>query len=557
MGKKTSQRLDVIRALLVRLLAEGGGEKAIEQAMQIITQQAVRLDALLRERYGSKSEKVSPEQLQLALDELMKEQASAALQGPSSEPEPAGDAPAAKPLKAKRSATRRDYWRSLEQVEHRHTPSEAECVCEACGKMKVKIREERSTLLEYVPAKVVAHVDIMEVWACRCGDGKVATAPSPPKVIEGGLCGPGLMAQVLVAKYQDGMPLNRQLKILKRSGVDLAQSTLVDWVAAGAELLRPLWRAIMARVKLAYVVQADDTGLRVLSQDDEKGSLKGHIWAMVGDLRYVAYFYAPNWSSEHPLVHLKGRVGYLQVDGYKGYEPILRKAPEAVRVGCFMHARRPFKEALDAGDNRAAVAIDLIRKIYKIDEEAREAGDDHDARKARRMEHSVPLFAELIWWTLKHEPAEPPKSPLGKAFTYLINHAGQLMRVFEDGALELDNGAVERALRGIAVGRKSWLFAGSDAGAERAAILFTVLQSAVLHGLEPWAYLRDVLEKLAGGWLNRRLDELLPHRWAELHREPSPAPSSATHHPEPRTTNTPAPSPSSSISENLSSTIHA
>lgn len=550
MGAKTSLRLDAIRALLLQLLAEGGGEKAIEQAMQIITQQAVRLDALLRERYGTKSEKVSPEQLQLALAELMKEQAAALPESSSPEsspPEPPGDAPAAKPQKAKRPAKRRD-WRNLEQIEHRHAPSDAECVCEACGAMKVKIREERSTLLDYVPAKVVAHVDIMEVWACRCGDGKVATATSPPKVIEGGLCGPGLMAQVLVAKYRDSMPLHRQLKIFQRIGVNLAQSTLVDWVAAGAELLRPLWRAIMAKVKQAYVLQADDTGLRVLSRDDAKGSLKGHIWAMVGDLRYVAYFYAPDWSSEHPLVHLKGRVGYLQVDGYKGYEPILRKAPGAVRVGCFMHARRPFKAALDAGDNRAAVAIDLIRKIYKIDEEAKEAGDDHDARKARRMEHSVPLFAELLEWTLKHEPAEPPKSPLGKAFTYLINHAGQLMRVFEDGALELDNGAVERALRGIAVGRKNWLFAGSDAAAERAAIVYTVLESAVLHGLEPWAYLRDVLEKLAGGWLNRRLDELLPHRWAELHADP------AHHHPF-LMTNTPP--RGSGSSPNLSSSIHA
>jgi transposase len=538
MGAKAGIRLEAIRELLRGLIAAGETDKAIDQAMLIITEQAQRLDRLLRERYGVKSEKVSPEQLRLALAELARESEEQAL---PAAPAPS-DEPASRPVKEKKPAVRRPLPPTLERIEHRHVPEG--CTCEACGAAKVKIREERSEMLDYVPARLVVHVDIREVWACRCGDGKVVTAPAPPRVIDGGLPGPGLLTQVIVAKCCDHLPLHRQLKIFRRSGVDLAQSTMVDWMAAGAEILQPLARAILERVKHAHVIQADDTGIPVLSQDHEKGTRRGHIWALVGDARYVAYFYAPDWSSDHPLQHLAGRRGYLQVDGYKGYETILRKAPEAIRVGCYMHARRPFKQALDVGDVRAAPAVDLFAKIYQIEAESKEAGEDHEARKHRRAYQTKPLFAKLINWALDLEPNEPPKSHLGKALGYLTKRIEELMRVFDDGALELDNGAVERALRGLAVGRKNWLFAGSDSAAERAAILYTVLESAALHGLEPWAYVHDVLQRLAAGWPQKRLEELLPHRWtpAEAHQV--------------RITKTPPSPPSSSSSENRSSAIH-
>lgn len=550
MAAKTRIRLDKIRELLRALLAAGEGEKAIEQAMQIITHQAQRLDNLLRERYGVKSEKASPEQLRLALAELARESEGTG----AIEPEPAADEPVvtAKPTKPRRPALRRPLPDDLERIEHRHVPGA--CTCEACGAAKVKIREETSETLDYVPARLVVHVDILEVWACRCGDGKVVTAPTPPKVIEGGLCGPGLMTQVIVGKYGDHLPLHRQLRIFQRAGVDLAVSTLVDWVAAGALLLQPIARLIFETVKQAHVVQADDTGIRVLTRDDEKGALRGHMWAFVGDGRYVAFAYAPDWRAEHPGKHIGDRRGYLQVDGYKGYDKILKDAPDAIRVGCFMHARRPFKQALEAGDPRAAVAVDLFARIYAIEREAKEAGDDPAARKARRWQESVPLFTKLVNWALEMQPREPPKSPLGKALNYLTSRIEELMRVFDDGALELDNGAVERALRGIAVGRKNWLFAGSDAAAERAAIIYTVIQSAILHGIEPWAYIHDVLKKIAAGWPQRRLDELLPHRWAELHQP------TADHHHATRNTNTPAgakPSPSSTSVEIRSSSIQS
>lgn len=547
MGAKSRINLDAIRELLRSLIAAGKTEKAIDQAMQIITQQAQRLDRLLRERYGVKSEKVSPEQLRLALAELARESEA---EPPSAPPEPPSDEPAVTPVKAKKPATRRPLPPTLERIEHRHVPSE--CTCEACGGPKRKIREEQSELLDYVPARLVVHVDIREVWACGCGDGKVVTAPAPPKVIEGGLCGPGLMTQVIVAKCCDHAPLHRQLRVFRRCGVDLAESTLVDWFAAGAHLLQPLARAIHAKVREAHIVQADDTGLPVLARDDEKGTVRGHMWALVGDGRYVAYFYAPDWSSDHPLAYLKARRGYLQVDGYKGYDTILRHAPEAIRVGCFMHARRPFKQALEAGDARAAVAVDLFAKMYKVEADAREAGDDAEARKARRGRETMPLFARLVNWARELEPAEPPKTPLGKALGYLGRRVEELIRVFDDGALELDNGAVERALRGIAVGRKNWLFAGSDAAAERLAILYTVLQSAFAYGHEPWAYVHDVLQKLAAGWPQRRLDELLPHRWTAAQPE--------AHQPPTRITNTPtSPSspPSSESSDIRSSASHA
>lgn len=198
MGAKTTIRLESIRELLRSLIAAGETEKALDQAMQIITQQAERLDRLLRERYGVKSEKVSPEQLRLALAELARESEVEAPTIPATPTAPPSDEPAATPAKAKKPATRRPLPPTLERIEHRHIPSE--CTCEACGGPKKKIREEQSEMLDYVPARLVVHVDIREVWACGCGDGKVVTAPAPPKVIEGGLCGPGLMTQVIVCR---------------------------------------------------------------------------------------------------------------------------------------------------------------------------------------------------------------------------------------------------------------------------------------------------------------------------------------------------------------------
>ena len=233
---------------------------------------------------------------------------------------------------------------------------------------------------------------------------------------------------------------------------------------------------------------------------------------------FASYHYSPDWKHEHPARFLAGCAGYLQTDGYKGYDALTSGATgQAIRVGCFMHVRRYFVQAFRAGEHLAAVPLDLIQRLYRVERTSKELGEDAEARQRRRDAESRPLVEELEAWLEEHVGRHPPKTPLGEAVTYLKGQWPTLGVFLSDGRIELDNGAAERALRGIAVGRRNWLFAGSDAGAQRAAILYTVITSAKLHGLEPYAYLRDLLEKLGGGWPHRRLEELMPDRWGQAH----------------------------------------
>lgn len=538
MKPRTAERkIAAAREALETVAQTGDAQQLIDSAMSMLTPLVYRLDRLLHERYGASSERCDRGQIELDFGTAARQ------------PEPpasTSDEPVAQPVKEKsKHPGRRPLPESLPREEQRRRPTAVECVCEACGKDKRFIREEKSELLEYVPATFKVIVEAREVWACACGDGQVVTATAGPRVIEGGLPGPGLLSQVIVSKFRDHMPYERQVQLYRRSGVDIPSNTMVDWAKAGAHLLQPIARRIFERVLRAHVLQVDDTGLMVLQRDDEKSPRRGHIWALVGDGREVAYTYAPNWKAEHPAAFLKGRQGYLQVDGYKGYNALFAADAALIHVGCWMHARRYFKQAQDAGDTRATQVLGIIRAMYEVEAASRAAGDSAVQRAARRSRDTRPLLLQLSEVIESLAPKAPPQTPMGKAIHYTTSRWEPLLRFLGDGAIELDNGAVERALRGIAIGRKNWLFAGSDASAERTAVFCTVLQSAVLHGHDPWAYLYDVLQKLAAGWPQRKLDELLPHRWSASHID---------HHQATRITNTPP--PSSSSSENLSSSSH-
>ncbi len=538
MKPRTAERkIAAARAALEGVAQTGDTQQLIDSAMSMLTPLVYRLDRLLHERYGASSERCDRGQIELDFGT------------PARQPEPptsTSDEPVAQPVREKsKHPGRRPLPESLPREEQRRRPTPVECVCEGCGKDKRFIREEKSELLEYVPATFKVLVEVREVWACACGDGQVVTATAGPRVIDGGLPGPGLLSQVIVSKFRDHMPYERQVQLYRRSGVDIPSNTMVDWARAGAHLLQPIARRIFERVLSAHVLQVDDTGLLVLQRDDEKSPRRGHIWALVGDGREVAYTYTPNWKAEHPAAFLNGRQGYLQVDGYKGYDALFRRDAALIHVGCWMHARRYFKQAQDAGDTRATQVLDLIRAMYEVEAAAKTAGDSAPQRAARRRRDTQPLLLQRSEVIEALAPRAPPQTPMGKAIHYLTQRWEPLLRFLGDGALELDNGAVERALRGIAIGRKNWLFAGSDAAAERTAVFCTVLQSAVLHGHDPWAYLHDVLQKLAAGWPQRKIDDLLPHRWSAPHVD---------HHQAARNTNTPP--PSSSISDSLSSSIH-
>lgn len=366
----------------------------------------------------------------------------------------------------------------------------------------------------------MVHEHLREKLVCEpCGDG-VVVAEAPAKLIDNGRPGPGLVAEILVNKYRDSLPLNRQSHRFARLGVDLPRSTLCDWVGVGASELSPIARLLCTRTLMAEVIKTDGTGIDVLDRTLAGNKKRGTFYAHVGDGADTFFAYVPNESKEGPQAILAEREGPIVADAAGVYDGLFT-APgsKAIECGCWMHARRPFEAALDAGDTRAAIALSFIKKIYKVERQARLARAGPEMRERMRQRKSKPLVEALGKWIGALYPHEPPKTPLYKGLVYASNQWTALNRFLEDGRVPIDNGEVERAIRVVAVGRRNYLFAGSDAGAERAAIMYTILGSCALAGADPWAYTKDVLTKLAGGWKATRLEELLPANWLRLHPE--------------------------------------
>jgi transposase len=514
-----------VREELARMFDAGDKHKLLETveellvgALRQVNTLSARVAELTRQLYGSKQERISPHQLALALAELRQEQT----QPESSADKPDEPAVPDKPsdalprLRQRKRGGRRPLPAHLQREEIRIEPTEEQLAATSGGMRKMS--EERSEVLEYVPAQFKVLVYVREVWSNAVGE--IVTAPAPDKIIDKGLPGPGLLTQVVVVKYRDHVPLARQTGIYQRAGVELSRNTLVDWVAAVAFLFEALARLILQRAMQSHVLQVDDTKIPVQDRRKAKNIKSGHLWALIGDRRYVAYRYTDNWRAETAVALLGERIGWMQVDAYKGYEQVFARGL-AIEVGCWMHARRYFVRAFERNDLRAAKPIDLIREMYKIEAASKEAGESHQARLERRQRDMKPLIDELRAWLDKHQGCDVPSSPLSQAITYADNQWVALLCPLYDGSLEIDNGEVERALRGTALGRKNWLFAGSDEGAERAAIIKTVIDTAVHHGVDVWQYVHDVLIKLSAGWPMRRLEELLPENWRTLHAPPS------------------------------------
>ena len=526
--------LDEIRQLLLSMAEKGQVAEAVDLMVELVravrdrnTELELRLRTLLKDKVGRKSETLAKDQLDLFLGLLG---VPVAPEAPSDAPEiESAEAaePEEEPRKRARPHGRRPLPEHLPREEHLLRVPDEQRPCPICGADRVCIGHETSEVLEFVPATFKVLVYQREKLACQpCGEGVVVAAPAD-KVIERGLPGPGLLADVLVSKYTDSLPLYRQHERYKRLGVDIARPTLVNWVAEGAALLEPVALRLALRALSARVLQTDSTHLKVLDDSRKPAIKRGTLWCYVGDGQDVVFRYTPTGRQEDPLAFLSLRRGWLQADGTNLYDKLFKgwpgHAPTAVEVGCMMHARRYFVRALDAGDLRAALPLRLFQKLYQVEEEATALGLDPDARRTLRQERALPVLTDLHQWIAGLVKKEPPKTPLGRAFTYTVNQWEALKRYTEDGRLPIDNGAVERAIRVVALGRKNYLFAGSDDGARRAAILYSVLGSCALADVDPWAYLHDVLGKLAGNWPHQRLDELLPAQWKTLHAKPVPA----------------------------------
>ena len=506
-----SSQIDAIKTTLSTLLEADRKDEALELFVSLLSQLAADHDKLqhqlrlmLKDRFGRKTERIDPAQLRLFLDELGR---AATVQDDA---RPVVAHVRRKPIERKGSKT--VIPESIPREVVRLEPDEAQKTC-GCGAAKTCIGCETSQVLELVPAQFKVIVYERAKYACRRCEGEgVVIAPVPAKPIDGGLPGFGLMADVLIKKYAEHLPLHRIREIYKRHGPDISVSTLADWVGAGAEALEPVAAEIRRQVLASWVVQTDDTPLTVLDRSKAGGSKRGHMWAYLGDAVWVAYDYRPTRSGAGPCEFFGLREGWVQADAAGAFEPLFAQG-RAKEAGCWSHARRYFVEALDT-DKRAALALKWIGDLFETERDA--AGRSPEERLALRIERSRPVLDALGAWIAETSKSTPPKSPLGKALTYAANQWRPLHRFLEDGRLEIHNNACERALRRIAVGRNSWLFAGSDAGAERAAVIYTVLGTCRLRGVEPFAWLKDVLEKLATGWKQSEISALLPQSNLDL-----------------------------------------
>ena len=462
--------------------------------------------ALQRGRFGRRSERLDDGQLQLGLEDLDADIArfeASALPG-RDRTNRAGPSPADR-------VALPDHLPRAEM-----TVDIAPAACPCCGGAVHEIGETVSEMLDYVPARLRVLRIRRPKYGCRAC-GTIHQAPAPERPIAKGRASASLLAHVLVSKYSDHLPLYRQSQIFARQGVMLNRSTLANWVGGASWWLEALRERLAAHIFASGKLFADDTPVPVL--DPGRGRTRtGRLWVYVRDDRPWAgpdppaavYFYSPDRRAERPAAHLNKFRGVLQVDGYPGFETLT--AGEILLAACWAHTRRKFYDLHQAtGSPIAAEALRRIAGLYAIETEIR--GHSANERQLHRERHARPLIEALKPW-LEHQLLQvPPRSGLAEAIRYALTRWPALCRFIDDGRIELDNNPVERAIRPVALGRKNHLFAGSDGGADRWAVVASLLETAKLNGVEPYAYLKDVLDRMTNGHPMSQIDDLLPWNW--------------------------------------------
>jgi len=473
------------------------------------------VEQLLRARYGPRRERVSENQLFLFAVALV----SAGREAPSEPEAPAAPEKASEGAEKRKGHGRGALPKSLRRQRVVHDLAEDQGQCPQCQGDLKRIGEEVSERLEYVPASLVVIQDACQKYACAKGC-TVVTAQKPMAPIEKGLPGPGLLAHVVVSKYGDHLPLHRQEEIFQRQGVELSRQTMCDWMRACADLASPLYELMKQQVLGSKAMQTDDTPVPVLDPDLPH-TRTGRIWTYVGDSEhpYTVYDYTPTRSRDGPEEFLKAFRGYLQADAYSGYDHFYEEPERGIdEVACWAHARRKHYEAQSSDLMRSTVMLAYIRLLYDVEREARDRKLQGEARQALRQKKSKPILEDIHAYLERERPHVLPKSPEGEAIAYTLSNWKALIRYCEDGDLEIDNTGAERSLRSVAVGRKNWMFYGSDNGGRTAAVLSSLIATSKRLGVDPFAYLRDLFERISAH-PKSRLAELLPDQWKAVRVE--------------------------------------
>jgi len=521
----SAEEIAQLRALLAEREAELATTRAeLTGAKLLIEQMKAQLAKLRRMQFGRSSEKLDAQihQLELMLEDLEEGEAARTARSLNGHDEPGRQPP------DRRQPVRRPLPDHLPREEIVHSPGET---CPGCGGTRFsKLGEDVTEVLEKIPARLKVIRHIRPKLSCRSCE-MIIQVPAPKLPIEKGRPGPGLIANVVVGKYLDGLPLYRQSAILAREGIEIERATLADWVGHAAWWMAPLAELIGGHVMAAPVIHTDDTPIAVLAPGNGK-TRTGRIWTYVLDERPwqgsrapAAYYrFSPDRKGERPQGHLAGFRGVIQADAFSGYESLTRPEepsahgpPRVLHAACWAHARRKFFDVFEA--TKSPIAEEALRRIGELYEiEAEINGRTVQDRLAARCEHATPILTDLRTWLEAQRRRLSSKTALAKAIQYGMTRWEALALYLRDGRIGIDNNAAERSLRGIAVTRKNFLFLGSEAGGDRAAILYTVLESAKLNGLDPEAYLADVIDRMAKGHPINRLSELLP--WCHsIHNE--------------------------------------
>jgi transposase len=472
-----------------------------------------QLRLLLRQRFGPSSEQISREQLALFLEsEASAEQVEAAPRVTIQEH--------TRGKKGRKPIA--DSWPRVDVI---HDLPAAEKFCPHDGQELRRIGEETSEQLSYLPAKIRVLRHVRLKYACpHCEEG-VKLAPLPPQPIPKSMASPSLLAHVAVSKYADALPLYRQSKMLERIGIELPRTTLANWMIKVGDLVQPLVNLMRDDLLSGSIIQCDETRCQVLKEPGKSAQSQSYLWVQrggAGESSVILFDYDPSRSGGVPKRLLAGFEGYLQTDGYRGYDAVCAENPGIRRVGCWAHARRKFDEALKAQlslkkgkpnskrlkKSKARQGLLYIQQLYQIEGDIR--GQTPEVRQEIRRARGQPILHELRAWLMKSIDQVPPRSLTGRALGYLSDHWQILIRYLEDGRLEIDNNLVENAIRPCALGRKNYLFSDTVPGAEAAANIYSLIETAKAHELEPFRYLCYVFRELPKAQTVEEIERLMP-----------------------------------------------
>ena len=503
--------IDALKSLLAKEAARNEKLTTENQRykVQVLTL-TEQLNLALARRYAASSEKCSPDQICLFDEAELDNEAATDADVDTA----AADDEITVAAHKRKKRGRRPLPDHLPRIEVIHELPESMRRCEHDGRLLTEIDAVITEQLDIIPAKIQVLRHIRKKYACDC-DQCIKTAPLPAQPIPRSMASAGLLAHITVSKYQDALPLYRQETILQRIGVELPRATLANWMIKAGQLVQPLINLMQERLLSYDILQMDETTVQVLKESGRKAQSKSYLWLQRGGPPahpVVLYHYDPGRGAGVARRLLEGFTGYLQTDGYDGYNAVVA-SNNLIHVGCMAHARRRFHDAVKAQGKskrrgKAHRGLTLIQKLYRVEKQARKLTPEE--RHTHRQRHTRPVLKEMRGWLDRVLPQVPPTSATGKALHYLHNEWDKLIRYLDDGRLEIDNNAAENAIRPFVIGRKNWLFSDSVKGVEASANLYSLIETAKANGLEPYAYLRYLFAELPKAETVDDIEALLP-----------------------------------------------